>query len=159
MKIDEYSTLPKLDPANMYYLDFHFADLTNWELIEPDPNFGNYQFYNLAYWFLGYGEGDSNYADESLIVLTDKESGKPQFVGVVGFQTDISTDAILIIKNSGERYIMDVPSIGTTQIDSDSTFDINEFLNERRLVERNFHSIRKETASMAFFVEQVDNIR
>lgn len=28
MKIDEYSTLPKIDPANMYGLYFHFADLT-----------------------------------------------------------------------------------------------------------------------------------
>ncbi|MEQ8546283.1 MAG: hypothetical protein RIC03_00140 [Cyclobacteriaceae bacterium] len=92
-------------------------------------------------------------------MLTNKENGEPQFVGIVGFQADLSTDAILLIKNTGERYIMDVPSIETTQIDTDPTFDIYEFLNEQGLVERNFESISKETASMTFFVEQVDNIR
>ena len=126
-KLTEYGELSAKGKAYVY--KFESASLGDWTIVKVPKGFRDYyEFYNLAYWFLGYPPEDQNYAKQ-VIALAVNSDNVPVYCL---FNDDDLTqkhrgeDVLFGALANNERFMLSIPFDEYTVLGKEDSYSFQE---------------------------------
>jgi hypothetical protein len=117
-KIQDYADLPGRGDVKK---EFGISTLNNWTIIKIPSDIDYYNFHNLTYWFLGYGEDDPNYADETVGIAFHNTNEAEDYIIYNDYslreELEIMDD-LFAIKKSNNQIIVSIPFDISLQVEA-----------------------------------------
>lgn len=110
--------------------EFGLSSFNNWTIIQIPDGFDYYYYHNLAYWFLGFGEDDLNFADEIIGIAINKIYRNEDYLiyndNRLREELGIKDD-LFVIKRSNTKFIVSIPFDVSLEIEKDFLPDYEKF--------------------------------
>ena len=146
-KISEFGQLP--EKGDVYDHVFYFGEISGWDLIKVTEELDNVYFNNIAYWLLGFSD-DPGSASQSVIVLTDKETHKIKYLGIIDSAITKIEDSMLLLSDTDKQYIIEIPFHTFSTVNDRFDYNIQTFLKDNSITAEDFKDPVLETVTIRF---------